>query len=242
MDNPPAEIRRILAIDVGGSHLKAAVLDSGGEMLTERARVKTPKPITRDNLMDGIVALVAPLGEYSCISVGFPGAVRDGIIKTAPNLSTEVLGGFDLVGALGERLGKPVRLVNDADMQGLAAVKGHGLEMVVTLGTGIGTSIFSNGKLCPHLELSHHPFRKGQDFDQQIGDAARKEVGPAKWNSRVQKAIKIWRTVVNFDRLYLGGGNTEHLEFALPQDIEIVSNENGIRGGAWLWREPSPML
>lgn len=242
MDDPSPETRRILAIDVGGSHLKAAVLDAGGEMLTERARVKTPKPITRDTLVQGLVALVQPLGEFSCVSVGFPGAVTPAGIKTAPNLGTAEFAGFDLAGALSERFAKPVKLLNDADMQGLAAVRGQGVEMVATLGTGIGTSFFYHGKLCPHFELSHHPFQKGFDYDARIGDAARKAAGPEKWNRRLQKAILIWRTVTNFDRLYLGGGNTEHIDFKLDDDIEIVSNENGVRGGAWLWRDPSPVL
>lgn len=242
MDTPPTENRRILAIDVGGSHLKAAILDAGGEMLTERARVKTPRPLTRDNLLGSLVALVQPLGEFSCVSVGFPGAVGATGIKTAPNLGTEEFAGFDLAGALGERLARPVRMINDADMQGLAVVRGQGVEMVATFGTGIGTALFHNGRLCPHLELSHHPFRKGDDYDAQIGDVARKAIGPEKWNRRVRRAIKIWRNVVNFDRLYLGGGNTEHFDFPLDGDMEIVSNENGVRGGAWLWREPSPLL
>lgn len=228
---------RILAIDIGGTGLKAAMLDYEGNMMTERLRVKTPHPLTPELLVDTLVRLVEPLTDYSFVSVGFPGVVRNGRIITAPNLGTDVLRGFDLAGALQERLGKPVRLVNDADMQGLGAIQGKGVEMVVTLGTGFGSALFLDGELGPHLEIAHMPFRKGKTFDQQLGDRARKKVGKKEWNRRVKDAIAAVRTLTNFDQLYIGGGNASKISFKLPPDIKIVSNEFGVKGGAWLWRE-----
>lgn len=228
---------KILAIDIGGSGLKAAILNYEGEMMTERLRVKTPHPVKPDVLMKKLVALVEPLSDYSYISVGFPGVVRNGKIITAPNLGTENLKGFDLRAALEEHLGKPVRVVNDADMQGLGAIEGKGVEMVITLGTGFGTALFVDGQLGPHLELAHLPFRKGQTYDKQLGDKARRKAGKKEWNQRVQKAIENLRTLTAFDTLYIGGGNASRLSFKLPDDIKIVSNDFGVRGGAWLWRE-----
>ena len=228
---------RILAIDIGGSGLKAAILSYEGEMLTERVRVKTPHPVKPNVLVDKLVELVEPLSDYSHISVGFPGVVRHGKIVTAPNLGTEVLKGFDLGGALQERLGKPVRVVNDADMQGLGAIEGEGVEMVITLGTGFGTAMFVDGQLGAHLEISQIPFRKGETFDKQLGDKALKKAGKKEWNKRVQKAIETLRVLTAFDRLYIGGGNASKLKFKLPPDIKTVSNEYGVRGGAWLWRD-----
>ena len=226
---------QILAIDIGGTGLKAAVLDSEGNMLTERVRVETPPDLRPELLVDTLVKLVEPLPASECVSVGFPGVVREGRVITAPNLGTEAFKGFDLASALTERLGKPVRVLNDADMQGLGAVEGHGVEMVVTLGTGFGSAIFVDGRLGPHLELSHHPFRKDETYDQQLGNAAYKKIGKKKWNRRVKQAIKALRSLTNFDRLYIGGGNAKRLNFELGPDVQTVPNEYGIKGGARLW-------
>ena len=111
------------------------------------------------------------------MSVGFPGYVRDGRVLTAPNLGTEVLAGFDLQSALAQHWGKPVRVLNDADVQGFGAIEGHGVEMVLTLGTGAGTAIFRDGEIMPHLELAHHPVSGNKTYDEYIGNAARKKKG-----------------------------------------------------------------
>ncbi|MEW6213490.1 MAG: ROK family protein [Acidobacteriota bacterium] len=228
---------RILAIDIGGTGLKAAILSYEGEMLTDRVRIKTPHPLTPDLLVEKLVELVQPLADYGFVSVGFPGVVRHGKIITAPNLGTEVLRGFDLAAALAEKLSKPVRVVNDADMQGLGAITGKGIEMVITLGTGFGSALFMDGDLAPHLELAHMPFRKGETFDQQLGDKARKKAGKKAWSRRVKTALDALRTLTNFDHLYIGGGNADKLNFEFPPDITTVPNECGVRGGAWLWRK-----
>jgi len=231
-----AEDARVLSIDIGGSGLKAAILDLNGDMLSERVRVETPKSLVADGLLQALVKLVEPLSGYDVVSVGFPGVVRKGVIITAPNLGTKQLKGFNLQMALEKQLGKPVRVLNDADMQGFAAIKGEGVEMVITLGTGFGTALFLDGELGPHLEISHIPFRNGEDFDQQVGNEARKKIGKKRWNRRVQRAIKVLRILTNFDHLYIGGGNSDKLSFKLEPDVEVVSNEYGVRGGAWLWR------
>ena len=227
---------RVLSIDIGGSGLKAAILDLNGDMLTERVRVETPKHLMPDTLLRNLINLVEPLGGYDAISVGFPGVVRKGVIITAPNLGTKELKGYNLQMALEKQLGKPTRVLNDADMQGYAAISGQGIEMVVTLGTGFGSALFVDGELAPHLEISHIPFRKGEDYDQQVGNVARKKIGKKRWNRRVQRAIKALRILTNFDRLYIGGGNADKLAFELEPDVQIISNESGVRGGAWLWR------
>src|SRR6266852_7482854 len=195
---------RILAIDIGGTGLKAAILSDEGEMLTERLRVATPHPISPEGLVDALIKLIEPLTGFDYVSVGFPGVVRNGKIITAPNLGTEALKGFDLAGELVERLGKPVRVINDADMQGYGAVEGKGLEMVITLGTGFGSALFMDGELAPHLEIAHLPFRKDKTYDQQIGDKARKKVGKKTWNRRVKRAIDTLRVLTHFDKLYIG--------------------------------------
>jgi len=233
---------RILAIDIGGTGLKAALVDRRGKMLTERLRVKTPHPSPPKTVLAELGKLVRAFEIDSSVigvSVGFPGVVRDGRIRTAPNLGTERWKGFDLAGALRRRWKKPVRVLNDADMQGLGAIRGKGIEMVVTLGTGFGSSIFDHGRLAPHLEISHHPFRKNQTYEEQLGNAALETIGKKKWNRRVRLAIDTLRVLTNFDRLYIGGGNAKHLKLEHDPDIEIVSNDCGVRGGAALWRDGS---
>lgn len=237
-DQPePLAETRILAIDIGGTGLKAAILDIDGNLKTERVRVETPHQCSPDELVEALVKLVEPLPAFDCVSVGFPGVVRNGKIITAPNLGTEELMGLDLAGALQQRLGKPVKVINDADMQGYGAIEGKGLEMVITLGTGFGSALFMDGVLAPHLEIAHLPFRKGKDYDQQIGDKARKKISKKKWNRRVKRAIDTLRMLTHFDKLYIGGGNADQIKFELDADVQIISNENGVRGGAWLWRE-----
>jgi polyphosphate glucokinase len=228
---------RTLAIDVGGSGLKASVIDEAGRLLTERVRVDTPVGSPPREIVEALARLVAPLGAFDRVSVGFPGVVRDGRVLTAPNLDNKGWKGFDLAGALGRALGKPVRVANDADVQGLAVIEGKGVEMVVTLGTGFGTGLYLDGRLAPHLELSHHPFRKGETYDEQLGNAARKRVGRRKWNRRVKKAIRTLRALANFDRLYIGGGNARKIDFELDPDVRIVSNDAGLKGGVALWQE-----
>src|SRR6266404_7071718 len=169
---------RTLAIDIGGSGIKAVLLDEDGNMVGQRHRVPTPaKPIAPADLLRAIDEAAAPLGAFARVSVGFPGYVRDGRVLTAPNLGTEALAGFDLQTVLAEHLGKPVRVLNDADVQGFGAIKGQGLEMVLTLGTGAGTALFHNGEIMPHLELAHHPVSGNKTYEQYVGNAARKKKG-----------------------------------------------------------------
>jgi polyphosphate glucokinase len=171
--------------------------------------------------------------------VGFPGLIRHGVVVTAPNLGTKAFAGFDLAAALSKKLGAPCRAVNDADMQGLAAVSGRGVEMVITLGTGFGTALFLDGRLQVHLEIAHHPFTKRGSYDEVIGERGRKRVGNKKWSRLVRQAIDNMRVMVNFDHLYLGGGNVARLDASikskLPRDVSLVDNALGILGGIKLW-------
>jgi len=228
-----------LAVDIGGSGLKAAVVDGKGRMLTERLRVPTPARATPRAVLRSLAALVRRLevdASVVGVSVGFPGVVRHGKVLTAPNLG----GGwarFDLAKALARLWKKPVRVVNDADMQGLGAAAGRGVEVVVTLGTGFGSAILVDGELMLHLEIAHIPFRNGETYDEQLGQAARKTVGKKRWNRRVRRAIAALRVLTQFDRLYIGGGNSRHVTLKLPDDVRLVSNECGMKGGAALWRD-----
>jgi len=226
----------ILAIDVGGTGIKGSIVDSNGKMLAERILVETPVGAHPDDYVRIIADIAGQLPAFDRIAVGFPGAVRDGKVRTAPTLNHEAFCGYPLTDALEQALGRPCRLGNDADVQGFAVISGRGVEMVVTLGTGFGSALYQDGRLAPHLELAHHEFRKGQTYNEQIGDAARKSVGIGKWRRRVHRMIENMRRLVMFDRLYIGGGNSRRLDDDLPDDVVAVDNRAGITGGAWLWK------
>jgi polyphosphate glucokinase len=230
-----------LAIDIGGSGLKAAVLDPSGNLLSERVRIDTPVGAAPSAIVALLVELVREQPPHEQVAVGFPGMVRHGIVRTAPNLGHDDWAGFDLATALQHELRKPVRVANDADVQGLAVIAGRGLEMVITLGTGFGTALYEDGRPCPHLEISQQPFRKGETYDQQLGNAARKEIGNRKWQKRVLQAIENLRTLTHFDRLYIGGGNARRLSVELPTDVTVVDNIAGLSGGAKLWQLPTSL-
>ncbi|MEC7583190.1 MAG: ROK family protein [Planctomycetota bacterium] len=227
----------ILAIDIGGTGIKASVLDNEGSMLTEGVRVDTPVGAEPMAYVKLIADIAGGLPAFDRIAVGCPGVGRDGAVRTAPTLGNEGWQGFPLTDALADALGKPCRLGNDADVQGFAVIKGNGIEMVVTLGTGFGSAVYQDGRLTLHLELAHHEFREGQTYNEQIGEAARAGIGNVAWRRRVHQMIANMRTLVMFDRLYIGGGNARHLEDGLPDDVECVDNRAGILGGAWLWKD-----
>jgi len=237
-----------LAIDVGGTGVKASVLDPTGHMEHDRVRVPTPYPLSPQVLITTIDGLVRSLPPFDRISLGFPGMVRDGKILTAPHfLSTKGADGkpdpdlvaawdaFDLQSALVTAFGKPAKVANDADLQGAAVITGNGLELVVTLGTGVGTGLFYRGRLCPNLELAQHPLRANKTYNEVLGEEARKKVGNANWNDRVRRMIKTLHTLLFWDHLYLGGGNAERVKFELPPGVSLIDNAAGILGGIRLW-------
>jgi polyphosphate glucokinase len=244
----PADVRT-LAIDVGGSGFKAAVLARDGTMLTDRAKVETPYPCPPPAFLEAIRGLVGTLSvDYHRVSVGFPGLVRRGRVYHIPSLSrleyggpadpelTQAWSGFDLGGALTGAFSVPVKVANDADVQGCAVAQGNGFELVLTLGTGVGTALFSSGVLLPHLELGHAQFRKGETYEEQLGNLARKEVGIERWSTRLLKALDSYDRFLFFDHVYLGGGNSKHLDpSTLPAKATIVPNTAGILGGVRLW-------
>ena len=229
-----------LSIDIGGSGLKASALDDAGQFIVPPVRVATPHPLDPAKLVQALTELVQPLPRWDRVAVGFPGVVRHGVVRTAANLGTEVFQGFDLAAALTEALGAPTRIANDAEVQGLAAIGGTGVELVITLGTGFGSALFSDGRPCAHLELGHHEFRKGRTYEEALGDKALADAGKRKWRKRVRRAVEQLRVLTDFDHLYIGGGNARHLRpEKLPGDISIVDNRDGILGGIRLWEHDS---
>src|SRR5271168_5227653 len=159
-----------LAVDVGGTGIKSAALDEKGKMITERQKIKTPRNATPKKVIAIIVDLAKLAGAFDRASVGFPGVIKNGVVYTAANLG-KGWENFPLEAALTKKLKHPVRLANDADVQGLGCVTGHGDELVITLGTGFGSVLFVDGHRM-HLELAHHPFHNGKTYEDELGNKA----------------------------------------------------------------------
>jgi polyphosphate glucokinase len=227
-----------MTIDIGGSGLKAMLLDAKGRPVSERQRVVTPEIPTPDAVLKSLDELRKQIGSFDRVSVGFPGVVKHGQTFGAFNLHPLWAGGFPLQAELEKRWKKPVRVGNDADVAGYGAIKGDGVELVLTLGTGLGAALFTNGHLCPGLELGHHIWRKkDMTYEDYLGRRGLDKYGKDRWNLLLQEAIKNTEALFNWDHLYLGGGNTKKINFLPPKNVEIVSNESGLLGGVYLWRD-----
>lgn len=235
MPNKPDDLTT-LAVDVGGTGVKTILLDSRGRPISERQRLDTPKPATPDAILAAIDSLIEPLGHFDRASVGFPGVVKRGATLTAYNLDPRWIG-YDLEKVLSRRWRRPVRVANDAAVQGYAAIRGKGVELVITLGTGLGSSLFTSGHLVPGLELAHHPWKKGRTYEEYLGKKAFERLGRKRWNKQVEKAIVTIEALFNYDHLYIGGGNATKIDFALPSHVTRVPNEDGLLGGVALWRD-----
>lgn len=225
---------RTLCIDIGGTGLKALVVDEKGHKLTDRVRVETPKPATPETVVAALLALVKPLAPFDRVSVGFPGVIVGGSTQTAPNLDKSWKN-FELQDSLERRLKRPTRVLNDAGVQGFGVIEGKGLEMVLTLGTGMGCALYIDGKYVPNLELAHHPFKGKKTYEEYVGGKALAKVGKKKWNKHVAEVLAQIDPIWNPRRIYVGGGNAKHLRLDLPPHVRVTDNVAGLLGGIRLW-------
>lgn len=227
VDESDSSGRRTLVVDVGGSGIKATVLNDLAKPVSERVRRESPASGLPGAVMDIMIALATELEPFDRVSVGFPGVVINGIVKQAPNLAKEWKG-FNIAEVLQARFQKTVRVANDADVQGFGAIAGTGVELVVTLGTGCGTSLFTDGRLVPNLEIGRDKLRNSQ----------LQKVGKKRWNRRLLKFVERLEEIFHFSKLYIGGGNSKEVDVSLlPPNVTIISNLNGLVGGIALWRE-----
>lgn len=229
---------RTLSIDIGGSHIKAMILDPAGHPVSDRVRMRTPDPSTPAAVRRVIEALARQAASFDRVSVGFPGVVENGLVRTAANLHPRWRG-VNVARLLRRTLRRPVRVANDADVQGLGVVKGRGTELVITLGTGMGSALFVDGRLVPNLEFGHHPLRGGKTYEELIGERPLLRVGRRRWRRRVGAAIETLRHAFNPRVIYVGGGNARLLR-AVPDGVKVVSNVSGILGGIRLWDDTAP--
>jgi polyphosphate glucokinase len=223
--------RYTLAFDVGGSHVKAALLGKTGDQVTERIKEPTPERLTPSTLLALLVRMAGQVPHFDRVAAGIPGIVHRDVVYSLPASESRAFKKYALGAALSQRLGVPVRVTNDAAMHGLATIRGRGVEMVITLGTGLGTALFIDGVLSAHYQTlpdADEPF-------SPYGDAARKQIGRRRWERRVHALFDQLRTITNFDHLYVGGGNAKRLEDALPRRITRIDKVAGVLGGHRLW-------
>jgi polyphosphate glucokinase len=225
---------RTMAVDIGGSGVKTMLLDEAGKPLTDRLRSKTPNPSTPKAITKIIADFAKQLGDFERVSVGFPGVIKKGTVYTAANLNKKWVE-YPFADALAKELGKPVRVANDAVVQGLGGVTGVGVELVITLGTGMGSALYLDGVPIPSLELAHHPFRNGKTYEDELGRRALDKNGRKKWNKHLREAIAQLHELFYYDRLYIGGGNAAEIKIKLPSNASTISNEDGLLGGIKLW-------
>ena len=241
-----------LAIDCGGGGIKASVLDEAGTMRAHPIRVPTPYPLSTELFVQTLVDLAAELPKADRATVGMPGMIRHGVVITTPHYITksgprtrvlpelvEQWEGFDVKAALETAFGIPTRVLNDAEVHAAGVIAGQGLELVLTLGTGLGCAIYDGGHLAPHLEMSQAPVRWGLSYDTYIGEHERRRLGDALWSRRIARVVDGLRPVFMWDRLYIGGGNSRHITpivlSKLGDDVVIVPNTAAMVGGARAW-------
>ena len=223
--------QRTLAIDVGGSSVKCALLDARGRLASETIREDTPARFTPVQLLKLIQRLAKQMPGYDRVAVGIPGIVHRDVVYSLPASGSRAFKRFALGARLSDLVGARVRVTNDAAMHGLAVIRGDGVEMAITLGTGLGTALFIDGVLSAHYQTlpeQDEPF-------SAFGKAALKKIGRARWEQRVSRLFDQLRGITNYDRLYVGGGNAELLRGEMPSRVTIIDSASGILGGYRLW-------
>lgn len=219
----PKKLRKILAVDVGGSHVKVRL--SG----RRDVRQFESGPTLTASKMVARVHELAGDWSFDVVSIGYPGVVIHGKIVTEPHNLARGWVGFDFRAAFG----RPTRIINDAAMQAIGSYEG-GRMLFLGLGTGLGSAMIVDGSVAP-MELAHMRFKKGKTFEDYAGDAGRRRLGPKKWGRAVETIVEQLRTALEADYVVLGGGNARKLK-KLPKGARLGNNDFAFLGGFRMWR------
>ena len=207
-----------------------------GKEITPYINQPTPHPATVDAVCEVISTMIKQVkSHFDRVSAGFPGVVAAGIIKTAPNMNASWID-VNFQESLEKITKTPTRIANDADVQGFGDETGKGVELTITLGTGVGSALFLNGQLVPNLELGHHPFVNSKSYENLLSKAALDKDGAKKWQANLQQAIALWLQTFNCDKLCIGGGLSALIDWKLPEKVYISNNIEGTLGGIKLWQ------
>ena len=221
--------RRVLAIDVGGTHVKLQVSGQRETREFESGPTMTPR-----KMVARVRRLTADL-KYDVISIGYPGVVAHGKIVTEPYNLGRGWVGFDFRKAFG----RPTQLMNDAAMQAIGSYEG-GRMLFLGLGTGLGSALVVDGTVAP-MELAHLPYKNGRTFEDYVGDGGRRRFGAKKWRRTVADVVEQLSKALEADYVVLGGGNAKKLK-KLPKNARLGNNEFAFLGGYRVWRTPAPRL
>jgi polyphosphate glucokinase len=215
---------KILAIDVGGSHVKLLVTD-----VEEPRRFDSGPALTPENMIAKVRELTADW-SYEAISMGYPGLVVRGRIAAEPKNLGPGWVGFDFQ----EALARPVKFINDAAMQALGAYQG-GHMLFLGLGTGLGSALILDGTLVP-MELAHLPYRKDRTFEEYVGAKGLERLGEEKWQKHVWRVVDLLRNALEPDDVVIGGGNAKKLKQP-PEGVRLGLNASAFVGAFRLWHD-----
>ncbi|MFI2346782.1 polyphosphate--glucose phosphotransferase [Streptomyces sp. NPDC019443] len=214
----------VFGVDIGGSGIKGAPVDlERGELAQERYKVLTPHPATPDAVADGVAEVVGNFGWSGPVGITFPGVVMDGVTRTAANVDKRWVD-MDAAKLLGDRLGGlPVTVLNDADAAGIAEMRfgaGHGRKgtvILLTLGTGIGSAVFIDGRLVPNTELGHLELH-GHDAEKRASTKVKDDEGLSwqQWAHRVQKYLAHVEMLFSPELFIIGGGVSRKADKFVP--------------------------
>lgn len=238
---------KVLGIDIGGSGIKGALVNSlNGEMLTERHRIPTPPSRQPKEMAEVVAQIVRHFDHHGPVGVGFPTIIKHGVCKSPGNLHPTWLG-VNVKELFSDATGLPVTVVNDADAAGFATMnygigKGKkGLVVMITIGTGLGSGAFFNGELIPNFELGQIPYKKYKKIELWAADSAKEREGLTydKWGKRFNKFLELVELIISPDLIILGGGASKdfdefkhRIKIDTPVAPAELRNQAGIVGAA----------
>lgn len=250
MPTPPTPLT--LTVDFGASLIKSRVSDAVGATVGSTITRESPSPCSPQQFVETAVGIAREAGGADRASFGFPGMIRGGVVLSAPLFWSGHRGRgepdealvaawtrFPLQTELEQALCCPVAVANDSVLHAAGVVTGRGVEFVLTLGTGIGTTVVEDGSVGPHLELAHHPLGAAGTYNDFIGDAALARIGVDEWRERVLRTIEIIDRLVFFDTLFVGGGNSRLVRTVNEPRVVLIDPLRALDGGYRLWALPS---
>lgn len=219
----------MLAIDVGGSHVKARVSGSRAMRQFESGPTMTPR-----RMVSSVLKLVGDW-KYDVVSIGYPGVVVHDKIVTEPFNLGKGWVGFDFRKAFG----RPTQVMNDAAMQAIGSYEG-GRMLFLGLGTGLGSALIVEGTVAP-MELAHLPYKRGRSYEDYVGEQGRRRLGPKRWRKAVAEVVAQLSKALEVDYVVLGGGNAHKLK-KLPDNARLGNNDFAFLGGFRVWRPAPPRI
>lgn len=226
-----------LAAELAGTAMTAAVLDVEGVPLADPHRIALRRALEPEAFIDLLLAASEQQPGFDRVSVGFPGVVIDNVIT-----SSQLEGSWSScpLGRMIEvRTERMTRVVSNTDLRGYGVIRGEGVELVLTLGRGLGSALFIDGKLIPNLQLGLQTYKKKSSYSDHVGEVALAGVGAKRWTKRVWHLVDLIRPVFNPSRIYITGEKARRLKGDAPPDVKVLKRTD-LTGGVRIW-DVSPL-